>query len=223
MGHEDDGGTVQLADQQQLLDGLLLHGDVEGAGGLVGQQHGGGEQHGGGDGHALHHAAGKLEGVASEDARRVRKAEPLQERGGPFAELRLRYGFMGRNRLVELRPHGADRTEGGARVLEDHGQLRPAKPTVLRFRKLGKIPSFIYDAPLRDAAPRREQPHRRPEQRALPAAGLADDAEDLPAAQTEAHVTHRGHALICDCDVLIVQKLFHRRALLFHSLVLGSM
>ena len=165
MGDDEDGGGLGGVDlQQQVLHAQAGQG-VERAEGLVEQQHlrAAGERPG--EGGALGHAAGDLAGA---QVRGVLEADQLQQVAHPLAA-RLRGGGAGQAEgdvLLEGAPGQQARLlEGdrGALVGADEGRAAEAQRT-------GAGPVQARD---------------EPQEGRLPAAGGADDGEDLAGAELE--------------------------------------
>ena len=185
MGDEEKR-KIELAPQfLQQFEDLLLNGDVERGGGLVGDEHAGigGESHG--DHDALAQAAGKLMRELVGAARGIgnsgefeRTQEPRVEVG--IAEARLVHA----NRFSDLRANAHDRVERGHRLLKDHGDFASAHGAYLSGRGGDKIlrgglrlgmqleQGFAFDASTgwREA-------HQGERQNCFARAGFADDAE----------------------------------------------
>ena len=92
----------------------------------------------------------------------------------PPAQLRVRNDYFG-----QLRPDGLHRIQRGLRVLkyQRHRLAAPLPPLLLRCRR--QVNPVKHDAPARDGAVVRQQPHHRQRQRALAGAALPHHAEDL--------------------------------------------
>ena len=140
MGDEEKR-KIEFAPQVlQQFENLLLHGDVERGGGLVGNEHAGigGESHG--DHDALAQAAGKLMGKLLGAARRIgncgefERAQDARAKVG-VAEAR----FVDANRFGDLRADAHDRIERGHRLLKDHGDFASAQSANLFGRSSDKI------------------------------------------------------------------------------------
>jgi hypothetical protein len=105
---------------------LGLHGDVEGGGRLVGDQHRGVERDGHGDHDALSHPAGELVRVGLDALLGPRDLHPLHEPDGLLLGVGLVHPPVLAEHLPDLpadREHGVERAQG---VLEDHGDLGAA-------------------------------------------------------------------------------------------------
>ena len=131
VGHDDDGSLVDLGQSLQLVDHLSLHGDIQGAGGLICQQKSWALGHSHGDGNSLLHSAGQLEGIGIQDPFRVVQMQPCQPGMGQLFRLLHRDILVGEGVFHELFPHRLDRVHGLSRILEDHGNVMA--PELLKF------------------------------------------------------------------------------------------
>ena len=115
VGDEDHREAELLAQLVEQVDDLLLHGHVEGGGGLVGddQLRVAGQGHG--DEHALALAAGQLVRVGLQRALRIEAHELEQFLGAA--------GAAAGGELLHLRLDEHGRVERGESVLIDHGDL----------------------------------------------------------------------------------------------------
>ena len=89
MGYDDDRNLIFIANIHDLANNLGLCGNVQGTGGLVGQQNLRAENHGHGNTHALAHTAGKLKGIAIHDVFRIGQTHIGQHLAGHFIGLTL--------------------------------------------------------------------------------------------------------------------------------------
>ena len=88
---------------------------------------------------------------------------------------------VGAHRLHQLRLDPVHRVQAGERVLEDHRDVLAADAAQILLGELQEIAPFEQELAA-DLRPLRvEQAHDREVRDALPRAGLADDAERLPA------------------------------------------
>ena len=142
MGDEEDrqpGLGLQPLEQAQHLG---LDGDVQGRGGLVGDQ----QLRIAGQGHGNHdpllHTAGELMGIFPDAPLRVRDAdgvEQLQDPGGHRPVVTI---GVGRHRLGDLAPHRQNRVEGGLGLLKDHAHApapHPAHGALRYFQQRGVV------------------------------------------------------------------------------------
>ena len=131
VADKHDAHALLVAQAAQQVENLRLNGDVEGGGGLVGDEQARLAAQGHGDEHALAHAAGELVRVAVEalcgrrDAHLVEGVDGFLTRGGAGeATVALEH-------LEEVFADRLDRVERGHGVLEDHGDLRAAHAAAL--------------------------------------------------------------------------------------------
>ena len=162
------------------LEDLGLHGDVEGGGGLVGDDDLGVVGDGHGDHRPLAHAAGELVRVGARPALRrcgmpTRSSSSTARSHACFLETSL----MGEHRLGQLPADGVDRVQRRHRVLEDHGDLVARGSTAAAFggRPTSSSPWNLTEPVIRGGL--RQQAHDRHRAHRLPRARLADDAEHL--------------------------------------------
>lgn len=126
VGDEEDGGAAFLAEALELVEDLGLDGDVEGAGGLVGDEELGVECGGDADHDALAHAAGELEGVGAGNALGLGEADAVEEFDGAAAGLfAVDFEVAGED-FGDLAADVEDGIEAGDGVLEDHGDAAAA-------------------------------------------------------------------------------------------------
>gem|GEM_PF-1962577 len=173
MGDEDRGEADGLLRLGEEADDVRLHGDVERARGLVGNDQGRREGQRAGDGHALALAAGELRGVAAREI----GGEPggVEQLGDPLRALRAGADSTDVERLADAVADGAARVEGGDRVLRDDRGVpgRTVGEDGTRARLLQARG---------DAAERR-----------LPRPRLADEGESAPGADGQRDVPERVH------------------------------
>ena len=179
VGDEEHGHAELALQAAHQVEHRALDRDVERAGDLVGEDDVGPRGERPGERDALALPAGQLPRVGPL-ARRVDVDELEQP-----AHLRApgRAPHPARDRLGHAVADRHPRVERGVRVLEDHLE-RPVP---------GALPQRLpveQDRPARD----RHQPDRRPRQRRLARAGLADQADDLPVGHGEVHPVDRGQA-----------------------------
>ena len=145
VGDEDHPGVLAVQLEHQLED-LGLDGDIEGGGGLVGDDELRLEDEAHGDHHALLHAAGELIGIAAHREGRVLDADLLEPGEGLGAR-----AVLGDLRIVDA--HGLDdlvanaheRGEGGHRVLEDDANLLAAVGADLGDGQLEEVDALEED------------------------------------------------------------------------------
>ena len=168
---------------------LGLRRGVERRHGLVGDDDLGVGRQGPGDGDALALAAGELERVA----RRDRPVEPdLFEQPGRRRRSRPDRPPAGAQPVGDLAADASARVERGVGVLEHH--LDPPQPWSAEHRS----PSGVTSVPWNDTVPTPAAgARRRPGERRLAAAGLADEADDLTGVDVEVDVDHGVHRSPC--------------------------
>ena len=124
VGDEDHRHVALALLGGEQVEDLGLHGDVEGGGGLVGEEQLRAAGQGDGDRDPLAHAAGELVGVLVEPALGLGDADRLQQ--GQRRSLRASSFGMSRWWRSDSAIWRADlhhRVERGHRVLEDHRHL----------------------------------------------------------------------------------------------------
>ena len=121
VGDEDDGGAQILLAFADEIEDLLLNGDVEGGGGLVGDEEFGlgDESHGNHD--PLAHAAGEFMGVAVDAGFGIGDADFGEGFDGASARFVALDVEMESERLGELVHNLEVGIERGHGILEDHG------------------------------------------------------------------------------------------------------
>ena len=173
---------------------LRLDGDVEGGGGLVGEQQLGIARQGDGDHHALAHAAGELVRVVLDAPGRLGDADRLQQLDGAFDGVRVRQAE------VDLEPFGHEPldaehgVQAGDRVLEDHRDVVAADVAHLALGHRHEVAPEKLDGP----ADGRVVHHAREAEDgvrgdALAAARLTDEADELAGCDREAHLVDGVH------------------------------
>ena len=190
MADEHDAHAFLIAQAAQQVENLRLNGDVEGGGGLVGDEQARLAAQGHGDEHALAHAAGELVRVAVEalggrrDAHLVEGMDGFLTRGGAGESA------MALEHLEEVLAHRFDRVERGHGVLEDHGDLGAAHAAAL----LGAHGKHVLAGKLElvglDLGVLGQKAHDRLHGDALARAGLTHDGEELAVEDREVHASH---------------------------------
>ena len=176
----------------QQIEDLRLHGDVEGSGGLVGDQDVGVVGQGHRDHHSLAHAAGELVRVRPGPAHRVGERHRLQK----FHRLRLGLArsdlLMGDHCFGDLPADVEHRVERCHRVLEDHPDAAPTDAAKHRRRctqKLGPVEADRTGGDRIDI----EQPERGQHRRALSRPRFTDHGGHLAAVHGEVEPAHGMH------------------------------
>ena len=131
MGDEQDGHARVRQGPQQVEDSGL-DGDVQGGGGLVGDEDGRVAGHGQGDADSLELTAGELVGVGAGDALepvalpQARAGQQLAHAGAQGGARRAARG-VGAHGLADLGGDGLQRVQGRRRLLEDGAHQPPAR------------------------------------------------------------------------------------------------
>jgi hypothetical protein len=206
----DDAEIVGDEEQRKLefatqflekLENLLLHGDIERGGGLVGDEHAGIGGKGHGDHDALAQAAGKLMRILTGAARRIgnggefERAHDARAYFG-FAEARLVHA----DRFSDLRADAHDRIERGHGLLKDHGDFASSQSADLRGRGGDKIlrgglrrAVQLQQRLAFDASAGRSETHQRERQNRFSRARFTDNAKGFAGSESEGNVVHRAH------------------------------
>lgn len=192
VGDEQQAEAAFGAQGAQEGEDLRLGGDVQGAGGLVGQQQPrfGGQR--AGDDDALEHAAGEFVRALADPALRVVESDRGEEfdralPGGPAG----RPGPGGGEPLDEEVPDAADRVEGGARVLVDQGH-GPGPVGAQLLAPQGEDVAALHPDGAVEGRPRRERAQGGLGGRGLAGTGLADQADDFAARDPEGDLVQDG-------------------------------
>jgi hypothetical protein len=122
----------------------------------------------------------------------VRNPHLVEPREGPFARLALGEAKMEPQGLGDLLADPHMRRQGGERVLEDHGHLRPAQPV----QRLGLEPEQLLAVEPGRAGGHAvvgQKPHDGHEGLALAGAALADHAQALAGHDVQADPAHGGN------------------------------
>ena len=186
VGDEDHRHVPVLLLLVEQVEDLGLHGDVEGRGGLVGEEQLGAAGERDGDRDALAHAAGQLVGVLAEAPLRVGDADRVEQLQGLLVGLVLGDVEVVAQALGDLAPDLHDRVERGHRVLEDHRHLGAPQRSHLAVAGADELLAVVGGRPGADHVAGGEQAHDRAGEHGLAGAGLADDAERLAAVEAEA-------------------------------------
>ena len=193
---------LELAAQfLQQFENLLLHGDVERGGGLVGNEHARIRGKGHGDHDALAESAGKLMGKLPGPARRIgnsgefERAQDARAKVG-VAEARLVHA----NGFGDLSADAHDGIERGHGLLEDHGDFAPSQGADLRGRSSNQIlrgglwlTMQLQQRLAFDASAGWSEAHQRERQNRFPRAGFTDNAKRFAGSEREGDVVYRAH------------------------------
>ena len=190
--HEQDGHAELLAQVVEQADDLVLDGDVQSGGGLVGKQQARLACQGDGDHHALTHAARHLMDVVAHAVGRLGDAHEAQQLDGALLHLLLAQ-TLALEGLEELLAHGGNRVERGHRVLEDHADLFAAQASNLTVVHRRELLALVAHGAAHDLAHLGQQAHERTGGGGLTAARLAYQAERLALGDGERDLLHGTH------------------------------
>ena len=199
VGNHDDRGVVALTKLVHQVQDLGLDGDVQGGGGLIGDEEPGVVDEGDGDHHTLEHAAGKVVGVVHQNLLRTGDFDLSEHLQSSFVHLSFIEIGMEAKRLIDLLPDGVHGVQGGHGFLKDHGDLFTAELAQLRLRERGNLHlravlTLKADrTALADGEGVREKAHNGGACDALTAAGLAHHAEILLFANIQVYALHQLH------------------------------
>ena len=181
MGDQQKGHAQVVHQTQQQFQDLVLDGDVEGRGRLVGQQQGRLGCQGDGDHRTLAHAAGEFVSVLIEPLRRRRDANQTQQFDRPGATLRTGQGGVGLQRFLDLQADGQHRVQRGCRFLEDHADAGPADGAQTGWRGCQQVLAApVHMAGYRGVAAQQAADGTQGD--AFAAAGFADQTKDFAGA-----------------------------------------
>ncbi len=176
VGDQHHGHVALALLGLEQVEDLGLDGDVEGGGGLVGEEQAGAAGQGDGDDHPLAHAAGELLGVLLEAPLRLGDADRAQQGDGGLLALGLGVVEVLLDRLGDLVADALHGVQRGHRVLEHHGHLRApdlAEHVGVGVEHLAAVEAHAAGA----AGVGGDEAHDRAGQDRLARAGLAHDAE----------------------------------------------
>ena len=210
VGDEEEGGVLS-AHLAHEVENLCLDGDVEGGGGLVGDDESGVEDEGLGDHDALSHAAGELEGEGVEagfGGGDADVAEPLE--GALACVCAGGVWLMESDGLGELVSDAVEGGERGHGLLEDDADVASASLSELAVRELEEVGAVEEDLSGDDASwglwDESRDGHGGD---ALAAAGFADESERLALMEGEGDAVGGGEdavvGLELDGEVLDVE------------------
>ncbi len=182
VGDDDDRRVELLLQVQDQIQDLGLHGDVQGRGGLVGDEQLGVAGQGHRDHGPLAHAARELVRVIVDPGARLRDADPAQQVDGALAGHGARHVVVHPVGLDDLVAHRVVRVQGGQRILEDHGHLAAAQLAHLVRVDADQLPAAQPDLAA-DLRVLTLQTHDGQAGHGLARAGLPDDAESLALVQ----------------------------------------
>ena len=191
MADPDQRRARLTAKPLHLEQDLCLDGDVQGRGGLVGNDQVGFVEQCDRNGHTLAHAARELVRVGRQALIGRGNAHAHQRGAAARAGSSARHRRVGLDGLDHLRVDAQHRVQRGHRVLEDHGDAAPAQGTPLLRAAAAQVLAVQQDAPAHLAPRRVYQPHERQARDGLARARFAHQPQHLAAPQLERHVLHR--------------------------------
>ena len=193
VGDEQDARAGLFAQLVELIEDLPLHGDVQGAGRLVGDDQLRSADHRDRDQHALAHAAGELVRILPGthpcvgEARALERLDRLFRGGLPIGEPvhEEHLGHLGAD------PH--HRVEAHRGVLRDESDPLPADRGELGAGRSHEVDAIEVEvaeqqAPHRNGRGGGQQPHDRVRGGGLARTGLADDRDGLTGSDLERDV-----------------------------------
>ena len=192
MGHQHAAHLTLFAEGADKLEDLILNGDVECCGRLIGddQLRIAGERDG--DNHPLTHATGKLVRILFDAQLRLRdthRPHQLQCLGkSGFA----REVGIGQNGLHQLMLNGEQRVEGGHGVLEDEPDTGTTDGPHLVLALAGDELAIEIDIATGDAARRAQEIDNGVADGGLAGAGFTDHPDNLTLFDREREILHRG-------------------------------
>lgn len=193
VADEQHRHAVLLLQAGQELQDLLLDGDVQRGGRLVGDQ----QLRLAGDGHRDHHplllAAGQLVRVAAHLALRRRQADFLQQRQRALLRRLAANPGVQHQRFDDLFADAEHRVERAHRLLEHHGDVAAAQAAQLAAAGGEQVAAAEQDLAVGVdvAAVLRQQPGDRHRGHRLAGAGFADQRHGLAGRDVEADAFHR--------------------------------
>ena len=205
MADEQDRHPAFVPQLAQQLEHLGLHGDIERAGRLVGQQHLGPQGQGERDRHPLQLPAGQLGGVAAQQAGVEQDA--AHGRVGPFVRL------GGREAVQPQRPvhdpaHPVHRVEGQRRALEDGRDPPPADGPQPGPGQLGQLLAVQPDRAGDRGPGGPGQPEHGQDRHRLAGAALPGQADDL--AGVHGQLAHRRDRAPGEAHLEVTDLQLHR-------------
>ena len=149
---EQDGGAHLSGQLFEVVEDAALDGDVQGGGGLVGDQQFGVRGHADGDEGALTHAAGEFVRELLGAAFSVGQAGFLQESGDALADLGLGDDVVGEQRFLDLEAHAQDGVQVAHGVLGDEADAGSAQGHPFVGGQVGDVLPVELDGSARDLA-----------------------------------------------------------------------
>ena len=196
MRDKDRRRTELLLQIAHHLKYLRLNGHIQRSRRLVRQKQARFERQRDGDHHALLHAAGELMRIFI--LARRRNADHLQDLFDAFFDLQLLHiRLVLTDGFSDLLAHLEDRIQAGHRVLKDHGDLRAADRTHIRFRAFEQVAPLKIDlagCDLTDALG--QQPHDGERRGRLARAGLAYQPQRFALIELERNAVERVNVVL---------------------------
>ena len=189
-GDEEDGHAALVAELAEDVEDLGLDGDVQGGGGLVGDEQLGVAGEGHGDHDALLLPAGHLVGVGVDPPLGIGDADLVEQLDGPLPGFFLADALVQDEGLHHLTADGEDRVERGHGLLEDHADLFAADAAHLGGGEPDEVLSEQRDIAADDLGGGGQQAHDREGGDALAGAALADDAQGASLFDREGDAVH---------------------------------
>ncbi len=202
--HPDPEIAAQVVEQ---VEDLLLHGDVECGGGLVGHEQARAGEDRQGDEHALELTARELMGEGAQDPLRILDTHPFE--GGARERLAVRAAPSSgdeRRGLVGLSSDRAHRIQRGARVLRHEAEHATAQREELPVPQRRELAPLQRDRAVHAGPPRREQPQHGARDRGLPRARFADQCERGALGHGEGDVVHDLGVAVGDAQAAHLQQ-----------------
>ena len=196
VGDQEDSSPGRLA---QLVDEVQhrgLDGDVQGAGGFVGDQQVGLQREGSGDEHPLAHAAGELVGVLAGTDLRIVEAHLVEQLDHARLDAVLVAPPVDTQGLSDARADRAHRVQGAGGVLRDEADPGAAQLAPGPFGQAHELLRYAIgtgegDGASGDAAVVGQQADRGLRGGGLPGAGFTDQSGDLATVDGEVDPAHR--------------------------------
>ena len=192
MSHQHAADLALFAQVADELEDLILDGDVQRRGRLIGDDELGIPGEGDGDHHPLAHATGELVRILLDAHVRVRDPHrPHQLEGLGKGRLAGQVG-VGEDGLHQLLLHGEQRIEGGHGILEDETDARATNGPHLVLALAGDELAVEVDVTTGDATGRAQQIDDGVADGGFASAGLTDDADDLALFNRKREILDRG-------------------------------
>ena len=170
---------------------LVLDGDVESRGRLIGEEQlrlvGERDR----DRDPLAHAARQLVRVLAEPLLGRRDAHLTQQVEGPSASGGLARAAVDDHRLGDLVADPAHRIEGCQRILRHHPDRGPERPPERRVAAAQHVDAIDLHGARSRHVGQRERAHDRPQDHGLARAGLPDHPQRLPRRERQRHMIDR--------------------------------